>query len=81
MKFPADYYEQGRHPYVQSRIPVIELSRRNLETLLAKLDDPISARTLISPERTIAVRAVEDEEHYADRAPGAVYMPTSGETL
>lgn len=66
------------------RLPVLELSRRNLEALLAKLDDPASARTLLSPggpgDPVIAVRAVEDAEHYSDRAPGAVYMPTSGET-
>jgi hypothetical protein len=60
-------------------MPVLELTRRNLTTLLAKLDNPASARTLIAPEGTIAVRAVEDAEHYADRAPGEVYMPTSGE--
>jgi hypothetical protein len=58
-------------------LPVLELSRRNLTTLLEKLDDPNSARTLLSPglpgAPMIAVRAVEDEEHYADRAPGITY--------
>jgi hypothetical protein len=58
-------------------LPVLELTRRNLETLLAKLDDPDSARTLLSPQgpglRLIAVVAVEDDAHYADRAPGATY--------
>ena len=62
-------------------MPVLELSRRNLETLLAKLDDPDSVRTLISPgmpgEPMIAVVAVENEAHYSDRAPGVTY--TSGE--
>lgn len=60
----------------------IELTRRNLETLLAKLDDPLSARTLGKRDEAggfILVKAVEDEEHYADRAPGEVYMPSSGE--
>lgn len=57
---------------------MVELTRRNLTALLEKLDDPASARILISPERTIAVRAVEDAEHYADRSPGPVYMPTDG---
>ena len=56
--------------------PVLELSRRNLETLLTKLDDPDSLRTLLSPgkygEAYIIVRAVENEEHYSDRAPGEV---------
>lgn len=56
----------------------IELTRRNLEALLAKLDDPASARTLLDGETGFAVTAVENEEHYSDRPPGAVYMPTSG---
>ncbi len=53
------------------QLPVIELTRRNLEVLLAKLDNPESRKTLIDPEYEVAVRAVEDDEHYADRAPGA----------
>ena len=61
--------------------PVLELTRRNLESLLAKLDDPLSARSLIDPDRRIMVRAVENTEHYSNRAPGEVYMPTTGETL
>lgn len=63
--------------------PVLELSRRNLLALLDKLDDPLSARTLGSPglpgEPMIFVKAVEDAEHYSDRAPGEVYMPSTGE--
>jgi hypothetical protein len=63
--------------------PVLELSRRNLQALLDKLDDPLSARTLISPGRMgdpyIAVKAVEDAEHYTDRPAGEVYMPSTGE--
>lgn len=59
----------------------IELTRRNLEVLLAKLDDPASARTLCDGTTGFAVTAVENEEHYANRAPGKVYMPTSGQTL
>lgn len=62
-------------------IPVVELTRRNLEVLLAKLDDPASARTLIDGENKIAVRAVENDEHYKTRPPGVVYMPTTGEIL
>lgn len=65
--------------YLDDAFPTLELSRRNLETLLAKLDDPRSSRTLIDPDNKIAVTAVENDEHYADRAPGEVYMPTSGE--
>lgn len=59
----------------------IELTRRNLEVLLAKLDDPLSARTLLDGETGFAVRAVENDEHYKTRPPGEVYMPTSGRSL
>lgn len=59
--------------------PVLELTRRNLETLLAKLDDPLSARRLVDPDNRVEVRAVEDIEHYSDRPPGTVYMPSTGE--
>lgn len=61
----------------------LELTRRNLTVLLAKLDDPISVRTLakVSKHGYVEVVAVEDAAHYGDREPGFVYMPTSGETL
>ena len=36
--------------FIDGEIPVLELTRRNLETLLAKLDDPLSARTLLDPD-------------------------------
>lgn len=64
--------------YIGGPLPVVELTRRNLEALLAKLDDPASVRMLISGDDKIAVRAVENEEHYSDRRPGTVYMPTEG---
>lgn len=65
--------------YIQEEpgIPILELTERNLRTLLEKLTDPDSARTLVDPEHQIAVKAVPDEEHYADRAPGITY--TNGE--
>ena len=53
-------------------LPTLELTRRNLESLLEKLDDPNSARTLIDPDYKIAVRAVENDAHYKTRAPGPV---------
>lgn len=59
--------------------PILELSRHNLLVLLAKLDDPASKRMLIAPTEDIAVVAVENPAHYADRDPGLVKMPTSGE--
>lgn len=62
-------------------MPVVEMTRRNLEVLLRKLDDPASLCTLIAPENGIAIRAVEDAVHYKTRHPGVVYMPSTGETL
>lgn len=58
-------------------VPTLELTRRNLQGLLDKLDDPYSRRTLIDGENKIAVHAVEDWEHYSDRAPGE--MQTNGQ--
>lgn len=54
-------------------IPMVELTERNLRTLLDKLTDPDSARTLVDGEYRVAVRAVPDEAHYANRPPGAVW--------
>ncbi len=54
----------------------VRLSRRNLLTLLAKLDIPGSHCTLIKPDGTVVV-AEPDEVHYANRPmPG----PMSEET-
>lgn len=59
----------------------VELTRRNLEILLAKLDDPASLRMIVDGETGFSVKAVENEEHYADRAPGEMFMPSTGEVL
>ena len=67
-------YIATRGPY---QLPTLELTRRNLETLLAKLDDPNSARTLLDDGHNIAVKAVENDEHYKTRAPGPTL--TNGE--
>lgn len=61
--------------YLPGDVPVIELTRRNLEVLLMKLDMPDSARTIGDPEGNIWVRAVEDMEHYSDRLPGQMLGP------
>lgn len=45
---------------------VIELTRRNLRTLLVKLDDPWSARALVDPDGKIIVRAVESSDDRGD---------------
>lgn len=60
-------------------IPVLELTRRNLTVLLAKLDDPNSKRSIVDPDGHIMVRAVEDAEHYATRLPGE--MLVNGEII
>jgi hypothetical protein len=40
----------------------LELTQRNITALLAKLDDPLSARMLRSPCQEIIARAVEDAD-------------------
>ena len=58
-------------------IPVVELSRRNLEVLWAKLDDPESRKTIVlvkDGQEVCAVRAVENDEHYADREAGRMLV-------
>ena len=64
------YIENGL--VLNQQIQVVELTRRNLVALLEKLDDPNSHCTLIDPDGHIAVRAVPDEAHYANRPPGVV---------
>ncbi len=62
-------------------VPIVELTRRNLTVLLAKLDDPLSVRTILDGEGKVAVRAVEDKAHYANREPGKMVLPSSGQEL
>lgn len=56
----------------------VELTRRNLTALLAKLDGnpPDSACTLTDSTGTVYVKAVENAEHYSDRAPGVLHDAT-----
>ena len=60
----------------ERRVALVELSRRNLEVLLAKLDDESSARTIIKVDKagTVEVKAVENEKHYSDREPGSMLV-------
>lgn len=60
---------------------MLELTRRNLEILLRKLDDPLSAATLVDGDNQIVVRAVENDEHYSNRKAGDMLMPSTGEIL
>ena len=58
---------------------VVILSRRNLLSLLHKLDMPGSQRTLIGPGRCVVVMAEDDDEHYKDRGvvgPGKMHPET-----
>ena len=59
---------------------MIELSRRNLLSLLAKLDGhpPNSACSIMAPNDMPGwtVHAVEDAEHYADRPAGQMIAET-----
>lgn len=60
----------------------VELTRRNLIALLDKLDDPLSVRTIGKGGDDccyVWIKAVEDIEHYVDRAPGLIYKPSSRE--
>lgn len=82
-------------PAPGSNMPCIELTRRNLNILLEKLDDDASHKTIVDPDwqlmvtaveeggddpdSPIQVKAVEDIEHYGDRSPGVMYMPSTGE--
>lgn len=66
-------------PAPGSKMPCIELTRRNLNILLEKLDDDASHKTIVDGDWKIMVTAVEDEAHYGDRIPGEMYMPTKGE--
>lgn len=55
------------------------LSRRNLLSLLHKLDMEGSQRTLIQYDkqgRTLWVVAEDDDEHYAGRRPGEMHPET-----
>lgn len=56
----------------------VVLSRRNLQALLAKIDQPGSLRTLVggSEAQGIVVRAEDDDVHYAHRLPGEVHHET-----
>ena len=59
----------------------IVLSRRNLLALLAKLDQPGSARTIMGGMACegvegLMIRSEDDAAHYADRAPGPMVQET-----
>lgn len=68
-------------------IPRVYLSRRNLETLLGKLDavknGGYSTQTIVKRDTKnerypqncdeIVVTAVEDKDYYTDREPGPIY--------
>lgn len=57
---------------------VVELTARNVAALLAKLDDHLCARTLISPAGDMIVRAVE---HAAARGNDAAVLASGSEGI
>jgi hypothetical protein len=71
-----------RHQGRAVRVNTVYLTRRNLLTLLNKLDRPDSSRTIIKCDtdhpkypctRMTAVIAVEDADYYTDRQAGPVH--------
>jgi len=61
----------------------VTLSERNLRTLLAKLDEPRSYRTLMRRTESgilLWVTAERDKQHYEERIPGDV-APWTEQTL
>ena len=54
----------------------IELSRRNLRSLLAKLDDHPANSSATIYQDNVVVTAVEDDEHYFARSPGCMHPET-----
>lgn len=54
----------------------VTLSRRNLQALLLKLDEPESARTLVRTTEEghlLVVTGESDEDHYAEREAGRMH--------
>lgn len=54
----------------------IVLSRRNLLSLLHKLDMPGSARMLVAPDEAFCVFVEDDDVHYNGRVPGKMHPET-----
>ena len=65
----AQFVQTNTGDVICYSLPTITLSRRNLLTLLSKLEQPNSARTLIKPGGTV-VKVETDEQHYKGREPG-----------
>ena len=58
--------------------PVLKISRRNLLSLLHKLDMEGSHRTILKPYKNsyITIQAEEDDAHYNGRMPGIMHPET-----
>lgn len=57
-------------------VVLVTLSRRNLLTLLAKVEDDDSAGTIyrhVDNYTTLIVTAEKDEDHYQGRTPGCIH--------
>jgi len=58
---------------------VLTLSRRNLVSLLHKLEMPVSARTIVKDSddgEAVFIQVKPDEEVYVDRPPGRMHPET-----
>lgn len=60
---------------VKGELIKVTMSRRNLQTLLFKLDEPSSKRTLLKQVDggMLVVQAEEDADHYGYKHPGVVH--------
>lgn len=62
----------------------VALSRRNLMTMLAKLDIPQSKRMMVFPGfegPELQILAEEDAQHYADRPPPGDVHPDTADRM
>jgi hypothetical protein len=62
--------------HLEAGVLEVTLSKRNLQTLLLKLDVPGSERTLVrtvDSGMNLRVTAEHDDVHYRDREPGPVH--------
>lgn len=58
------------------RVVGIELTRRNLQALLTKLNGHPSNSACTIEKEGVYVRAVENSEHYSDTVPGRMHDDT-----
>jgi len=87
-EIPADVPGGVRVGYTTRRLRQLTVSRRNLLTLLAKLDanatagEPVSAVSIIDPDGQILLHAEEDAVHYdPERRAALGHQPHPGRVV